>query len=116
MTGTGAVLRGQEGTVLLSPVPAKGQLALVSNARGRHLTATVDWGDGTQPTKGDVAGTSEDSVQVNGSHVYDEDGTFRITVTVTDDRGSVLVVPSEARVADPPDALNQALDQAEDGG
>jgi hypothetical protein len=116
MTGTGGVLRGQEGTVLLSPVAANGQVALVSNAPGRRLTATVNWGDGTLPTKGDVAGTSAESFQVSGSHVYEEDGTYRITVTITDDRGSVLVVLSEARIADPPDALDQALDRADDGG
>jgi len=116
MTGTGAIVRGREGTILLTPVPANGQVALVSNARGRRIAATVDWGDGTRPTNGEVAGTSEDSFQVSGTHAYDEDGTYRITVTITDDRGSVLVVLSEAQIADPPDALNQALDRAEDGG
>ena len=116
MTGTGAVLRGQEGTVVLAPVPVNGQVALVSNARGRQLTASIDWGDGTGASKGDVSGTSEESFQVSGEHVYVEDGVYRITVTITDDRGSVLVVASEAHVDDPPDALNKALDQAEDGG
>jgi hypothetical protein len=115
MTGTGAVVRGREGTTLLPAVPANGHVALVSNARGRRITASVDWGDGTKPTNGEVAGTSEDSFQVSGTHTYDEDGTYRITVTITDDRGSVLVVLSEAQIADPPDALNQALDRAEDG-
>ena len=58
----------------------------------------------------------EDSVQVSASHTYDEDGAYRITVTVTDEHGAIVVVLSEARIADPPDALNQALDRAEDGG
>jgi hypothetical protein len=113
MSGSGTVLDGREGTPLLAAVPASGVVALVSNARG--VTATIDWGDGTQPSKGDVAATSTDSAQVSGSHTYTEDGTYRITVTVTDPGGAIVVVLSEARIADPPDALNQALDRAEDG-
>jgi hypothetical protein len=97
MSGSGTVLDGREGTPLLA------------------VTATIDWGDGTQPSKGDVAATSTDSAQVSGSHTYTEDGTYRITVTVTDPGGAIVVVLSEARIADPPDALNQALDRAEDG-
>jgi hypothetical protein len=114
MSGTSTVLQGREGTLLLAPVPASGVVALVANAR--VATANIDWGDGTSQTKGDVAATSTDSVQVSGSHAYDEDGTYHITVTVTDDSGAIVVVLSEARIADPPDALNQALDRAEDGG
>ena len=113
MSGRGTVLQGREGTPLLAPEPASGVVAVVSNAHG--ATAAVDWGDGTQASKGDVAATSQDSVQVSGSHTYAEDGTYRITVTVRDDLGTLLVVFSEARIADPPDALNQALDRAEDG-
>lgn len=112
-SGTGTVLQGREGTPLLAAVPASGVVALVSNAR--NVTATIDWGDGTQQSKGDVAPTSEDSVQVSGTHTYGEDGTYRITVTVTDANGQIAVVASEARIADPPDALNQALDRADDG-
>ena len=113
MSGSGTVLQGREGTPLLAPEPASGVVALASNAH--VVTATIDWGDGTQSSKGDVTATSEDSVQVSGSHTYTEDGTFRITVTVTNNGGAVLAVLSEARIADPPDALNQALDRAEDG-
>jgi hypothetical protein len=112
-SGTGTVLQGREGTPLLAAVPASGVVALVSNAR--NVTAIIDWGDGTQQSKGDVAPTSEDSVQVSGTHTYGEDGTYRITVTVTDANGQIAVVASEARIADPPDALNQALDRADDG-
>ncbi len=113
MSGSGTVLEGREGTPLLAAEPVSGVVARVSNAR--NVTATIDWGDGTQSSNGDVSATSEDSVQVSGSHAYAEDGTYRITVTVRDGQGTLLVVFSEARIADPPDALNQALDRADDG-
>jgi len=114
MTGTGATLQGREGTPLLDPIPASGQVAVVSNAAGRQLTATIDWGDGGPPSPGDVSATSDSSFQVTASHVYDKDGDFKITVTITDAAGASLVVISRAEIADPSDALNKALDDALD--
>ena len=115
MTGTGATLRGREGTPLLAPVPASGQVALVSNAAGRHLTVSVDWGDGSAPSKGEASATSEQSFQVTASHVYEREGTYKVTVMITDTAGASLVVLSRAEVAEPPDALNNALDAVIDG-
>src|SRR5581483_10904483 len=106
MSGTGTVLQGREGTPLLAAVPTNGVVALVTDAH--TVTANIDWGDGTAASHGDVAATSEDSVQVSGSHTYAEDGSYQITVTVTDEHGAIVVVLSQARIADPPDALNQA--------
>jgi hypothetical protein len=114
MTGTGSTLQGREGTPLLDPIPASGQVALVSNAAGRQLTATIDWGDGGAPSPGEISATSEQSFQVTASHVYTKDGDFKITVTITDTAGASLIVISRAQIADPPDALNKALDDALD--
>lgn len=51
-------------------------------------TATIDWGDGTpaQPvpvTQGPGSGS------LNASHVYGDNGTFTVTIKVTDDDGGV---------------------------
>jgi PKD repeat protein len=45
-------------------------------------TATIDWGDGSAVQAGTVVNRT-----IAGSHVYANDGTFLITVTVSDNRG-----------------------------
>jgi hypothetical protein len=114
MTGTGETLRGREGTPLLAPIPVSGAVAVVSNAGGRQLTAIIDWGDGGPPSKGDVSATSEQTFQVTASHAYVRDGSYKITVTITDTTGASLVVVSRAEIAEPPDALNKAIDDVVD--
>ena len=57
------------------------------------FTATIDWGDGTPPEPGRVTKVNGGpgvltTGTVNGSHVYADDGTYKVTVTVTDDDGA----------------------------
>jgi hypothetical protein len=53
-----------------------------------NLTATIDWGDGTagnpDTSTGTVTTDSNGNVVVQGTHTYTSNGSFPITVTVTD--------------------------------
>ena len=68
---------------------SEGQAATVSatfddpGALDTH-TATIDWDDGTPPQAVSAAGLAG-----GFAHVYGDDGTFTVTVTVTDDDGGV---------------------------
>ncbi|MBV8161665.1 MAG: PKD domain-containing protein [Acidimicrobiia bacterium] len=115
-SATATMLRGREGTSLAAAVPVNGAVADVADNPGLQLTATVAWGDGSAPSQGRVSETAPGAYTVTAEHTYDEDGAYRITVTVTDDAGGVAAVTSQANVADPADALDQALDQASDAG
>jgi hypothetical protein len=57
---------------------------------------TIDWGDGTPATVGSITGDS-----VTGSHTYSEEGTYPVTVTVTDIDGT-FTFDSTATVTDAP--------------
>jgi RHS repeat-associated protein len=49
-------------------------------------TAVIDWGDGTATSTGTIS-ESNGSGTVGGSHVYSDNGSYTITVTVTDSGG-----------------------------
>ncbi len=50
------------------------------------LTGTVDWGDGTPPVDAELsAGTAPGNWTPTATHVYADDGTYTITLCVTDD-------------------------------
>ena len=62
-------------------------------------SATVAWGDG----RTDVAGTSGNDpgpYTVTATHVYAEEGTYSVVVTVTDARGTSVSTTQSAQVAD----------------
>jgi hypothetical protein len=47
------------------------------------FSATIDWGDGTPTTSGTVTG-SNGSFTVEGGHVYTDEGSFPVSVAITD--------------------------------
>src|SRR5947209_15654859 len=50
-------------------------------------TASIDWGDGSSKDPGLVTEANGDGT-VDGSHVYADNGTFTVTVCVTDNGGA----------------------------
>jgi hypothetical protein len=63
--------------------------------------ATIDWGDGTSSTVGTISG-SAGSFTVSGGHTYAEEGSFTVTVAITDtdNAANTATVTPTATVAD----------------
>lgn len=72
-------------------------------------SATINWGDGTLST-GAVSGTTGGPFTVTGSHQYAEEGTYTVTVKVTDDGGSTANASGATTVSDAPLAATGSPD------
>jgi len=64
--------------------------------------ASINWGDGTLATAGTVTqpGGAGTAFLVSGSHNYAEEGSYTITVTITDKGGSTTSAKPTATIAD----------------
>ena len=67
------------------------------NTDATAYSATIDWGDGTAPSPGVIAGGS--TLRVYGTHTYAAAGTYPITVSIVDQDGAAATVISAAHVA-----------------
>jgi hypothetical protein len=92
------------------------------NATAAEYAATIDWGDGSTPSAGDIARTASGTFFVTGRHTYVDarvsggSGSFPITVTIADKGGASTTVTSAATVADLPITLTGQLNPASDSG
>jgi PKD repeat protein len=70
-------------------------------ATASEYSATIDWGDGSATTAGTIGG-SAGSFSVSGTHTYTEEGSYSVSVTITDvdDAGNTDTANSTATVAD----------------
>lgn len=62
--------------------------------------AAIDWGDGTDPSEGSVAINGAGGFTVSGTHVYGNEGTFRITVVINDVGGATASAATTATISD----------------
>ncbi len=79
-----------------------GAVATFSDADGQPASAypaTIDWGDGSSST-GVVTQTSAGQYEVDGSHTYAEEGTYPVSVQVSDQDGTGAQASGTAAVGD----------------
>src|SRR5262249_17249374 len=65
-----------------------------------HYTALINWGDGIT-SAGTITPTGGNSFVVTGSHIYTEEGTYTITVTIGHESSTPQVVTDTATVSNP---------------
>jgi len=105
-----------EGVPLTNVTVATLQTSGGPDALAGLYTATIDWGDLSQPSPGTI--TSNGSVlDVTGSHVYAESGTYNIRVVVgIPDNPNLVTSIFPITVADVPIVLTGDLNPASDSG
>jgi hypothetical protein len=99
LTGTAAAVSSVEG------MPFSGAVATFTDVNPSStvsdFTATIDWGDGSGATLGIVT-LAAGVFSVSALHVYAEEGSYAITVTIMDVGGASTTVTSTATVSDAP--------------
>jgi hypothetical protein len=100
VTATGTTINATEGANFTSTVATFTDPDAKSTAA--EYSATIDWGDGTTATVGTVSGPTGGPFTVSGSHTYAEEGTYQVTVTITDidTTDNTATANSTANVAD----------------
>ena len=108
LSATGVDVATTEGaTTFINPPPTfNGVVATFTDANFKAVagdfTATINWGDLTTPSDGTINPNNQGGFSVAGSHTYMEEGSYRISVTITDVAGPTATASSTATVADAP--------------
>lgn len=69
------------------------------NDANTSYQATIDWGDGSGPSSG-TALITEQGIVVSGQHIYDSNGTYTVSVTLSDQDGHSATAQAQAHVGD----------------
>ena len=96
----GPPITATEGTSFTGTIATLSDTA--SSLTASDFSATVHWGDGTSTTGG-VSATGTGTFNVAGSHSYSDEGSYSVTVTVTEATGGTGATGSagfDATVAD----------------
>lgn len=87
-------------------VPFSNQLVgsfTAASVTASNFTATINWGDGTASTGGVITAGGNGAFNVLGGHTYLEEGTYNVTIQVTDATTSITQTAiGTANVADAP--------------
>ncbi len=106
LTATDLPVIGTEGTALNLVAVANFTDANPNGSVG-DFSATIDWGDGTTGT-GTVVATLN-GFQVEGSHLYTDEGTFSISTSIADTGGSTANTISAATIGEGDVLTGQSL-------
>jgi hypothetical protein len=63
-----------------------------------QFTATITWGDNTDPDTGTVIADPQGGFDVLGGHTYSAPGIYMVTITITDEGGSTVEVTNTVYV------------------
>jgi RHS repeat-associated protein len=80
------------------------------NVTPADCTGIINWGDGTSQTLGSVVQEGQSGLALNGGHTYAEEGTYTVSVTLSDRFGSSVTQTEILVVSDA--ALSPAGPQA----
>ncbi len=68
------------------------------NGVASDYSATIDWGDNTPASAASLSGDINNGFTVSGTHIYADDGTYPVRISLTD-HGPTLTVTSTAAVS-----------------
>jgi PKD repeat protein len=81
ITASGTSISSTEGSAFAGTVASFTDPNTAATAA--EYSASIDWGDGSAATAGTISG-SGGNFTVSGSHTYAEEGTYTVSVTITD--------------------------------